>query len=104
MAGRSLVATHATEWALAGLATGLVLLGWGVARWRWGRYRDDGETRLGRFLLSGWGADAAVDRLVVEPFAAIAGICSIGFDRALVDASIDGLAPGRRPAASACGG
>ena len=51
LAGREITAAHGTEWALAALATGLVLLGWGFARWRWGRGRDVEENRLGHFLL-----------------------------------------------------
>lgn len=92
LAGRVLTAAHGTEWALAGLATGLVVLGWGFARWRYARFRGEWDNRASRFLLHGWGADALVDRLVVRPFAAIAGLCAIGCDRALVDASLDGLA------------
>jgi NADH-quinone oxidoreductase subunit L len=92
LAGRTIVAPHATEWALAGLATGLVILGWGLARWRYGRFREEREQPLGRFLLRGWGADALVDAVVVRPFAAIARFCAIGCDRALVDATLDGIA------------
>jgi len=44
LAGREIVAPHATEWALAGLATGLVILGWGLARWRYGRFRGNVKT------------------------------------------------------------
>ncbi|TLM65937.1 MAG: NADH-quinone oxidoreductase subunit L [Deltaproteobacteria bacterium] len=92
LAGREIAATHGTEWALAGLATGLVLLGWGAARWRYARFRGEWDNPGSRFLLHGWGADAAVDLLVVRPFTAIAGLCALGIDRALVDATLDGLA------------
>ena len=92
LAGREITAAHGTEWALAGLATGLVLLGWSFARWRYACFRDESEHPVRRFLLHGWNADAIVDRLVVKPFAAIAGVCAIGGDRALIDATLDGLA------------
>jgi NADH-quinone oxidoreductase subunit L len=75
------------------------LCGWLVARWRYGSYRAPREGRLSRFLLHGWQADAVVDFLVVRPFAAMARLCSIGCDRALVDASLEGLAR----QAAACG-
>jgi NADH-quinone oxidoreductase subunit L len=91
LAGRAIVAPHATEWALAGLATGLVILGWGFARWRYGRYRAVPENRIERFLLSGWGVDALVSRLLVRPFTAFAGFCAIGIERALVDATLEGM-------------
>ncbi len=99
LAGRAVDTAHATEWLLAGLATGLVVLGWGIARWRYSRFRETGENRLGRFLLHGWGADASIELLVVRPFAAIAGFCAIGCDRALIDATLNGLAR----QATACG-
>jgi NADH-quinone oxidoreductase subunit L len=99
LAGREVTAAHGTELALAGLATGLVLLGWGFARWRYARFQGDWDNRASRFLLHGWQADVIVERLVVKPFAAIAGICAIGCDRALIDATLDGLAA----QTSACG-
>ena len=92
LGGREIVVSHATEWALAGLATGLVILGWGLARWRYGRFRGERENRLGYFLLHGWGADSLVYAVMVRPFAAIARFCAIGCDRALVDATLDGIA------------
>jgi len=92
LAGREIVVAHSTEWLLTGLAIGLVLLGWGVARWRYGTFRGEQENRASRFLLRGWGADSVVDLLVVRPFAAIAGFCAIGCDRALIDATLDGVA------------
>ncbi|MCM2264703.1 MAG: NADH-quinone oxidoreductase subunit L [Desulfuromonadales bacterium] len=92
LAGREILAGHSIEWALAGLATGLVILGWGFARWRYGQFRGEQENRASRFLLLGWRADALVDLLFVRPFTAMAGLCAIGCDRALVDATLDGLA------------
>jgi len=91
LAGREIAAPQATEWALAGLATGLVILGWGFSRWRYGRYRAVPENRIERFLLSGWGVDAVVSRLMVRPFTALASFCAIGIDHALVDAALEGL-------------
>jgi NADH-quinone oxidoreductase subunit L len=92
LAGREVGADLGTELLLAGLATTLVLLGWGMARWRYGRFRETREHAVSRFLRKGWGADAVVDRLVVRPFAAIAGFCAIGCERALFDATLEGVA------------
>ena len=92
LAGEAIDVAHSTEWLLAGLATVLVALGWLVARWRYGRFAPPRDNRLSRFLLRGWGADAAADFLVVRPFTAMARFCAIGCDRALVDATLDGLA------------
>jgi NADH-quinone oxidoreductase subunit L len=91
LAGREIAAPHAIEWALAGLAIGLVILGWGLARWRYGRYRAVPENRVERFLLSGWGMDSLVSRVLLSPFTAFAGFCAIGIDRALVDATLEGI-------------
>ncbi|MHB8707901.1 MAG: NADH-quinone oxidoreductase subunit L [Desulfuromonadales bacterium] len=91
LAGREIVVGHGTEWAMAALATGLVLLGWKGAQWRYRVFTGTWDNFPARFLLSGWQADALVDRLVVRPFAAMAGFCAIGFDRALVDGTLEGL-------------
>ncbi len=99
LAGRAISATHDLEWALGALATGLVVLGWGLARWRYGRFREGRDHRLGRWLLRGWGADALVEALLVRPFTAISRFCAIGCDRALVAATVDGIAR----QTSACG-
>ena len=92
LAGRAIEVDHATEGLLIGLAVGLVLAGWALARWRYRSFQPPFEGRLGCFLLRGWGADAAVDLLVVRPFAAISRLCALGCDRALIDASLETLA------------
>jgi NADH-quinone oxidoreductase subunit L len=92
LAGRASSANHDLEWALAGLASGLVVLGWGIARWRYGRFRGAQETFGHRVLLGGWGADTLVDALLIRPFATLSRFCAIGCDRALVEATVDGIA------------
>ncbi len=99
LAGRTLEVDHLTEMLLIALAVGLVLAGWALARWRYGRFQPLAEGRLGGFLLRGWNADAVVDLLVVRPFAAMARLCALGCDRALIDASLEALAR----QTSACG-
>jgi len=92
LAGRAVSASHVVEWALVGLAVAIAVAGWLAAHWRYRSYRPPQDNLVSRFLLSGWQADALVDRLFVRPFAAMARFCSIGCDRALFDGVLDGVA------------
>jgi len=92
LAGRAVTASHSTEWLLIGFAVAIVALGWFAAHWRYRNYRPPVENRVSRFLLSGWQADALVDRLLVRPFTAMARFCSSGCDRSLFDGTLEGLA------------
>jgi len=92
LAGREVAASHAVEWMLIGLAAAIAAAGWLAAHWRYRSYRAPLENPVSRFLLSGWQADALVDRLFVRPFAAMARFCSSGCDRSLFDGTLDGLA------------
>ena len=92
LAGRTVTASHSTEWLLIGFAVAIVALGWFAAHWRYRNYRPPVENRVSRFLLSGWQADALVDRLLVRPFTAMARFCSNGCDRSLFDGTLEGLA------------
>ena len=78
--------------AAGAVAVAVVAAGWLAAHWRYRSYRPPLENRASRFLLSGWQADALVDRLIVQPFAAMARFCSTGCDRTLLDGTLDGLA------------
>jgi len=91
LAGRAIHASHDLEITLGSLAIGLVLLGWALAHWRYGRFRGAQDNLLTRFLLKGWRADDLVDRLLVRPFQAMATFCWVGCDRAVIDASIVGM-------------
>ncbi len=92
LAGRAVTASHELEWMLIGLAVVIVVVGWFAAHWRYRNYQAPLDNAAGRFLLSGWYADALVDRLFVRPFAAMARFCSSGCDRSLFDGTINGLA------------
>ena len=92
LAGRAVTASHDLEWMLVGLAVMIALVGWFAAHWRYRNYQAPRDNRASRFLLSGWYADALVDRLFVRPFAAMARFCSSGCDRSLFDGTINGLA------------
>jgi NADH-quinone oxidoreductase subunit L len=92
LAGRAVTASHELEWMLIGLAVAIVVVGWFAARWRYRNYQAPLDNAASRFLLSGWYADALVDRIFVRPFAAMARFCSSGCDRSLFDGTINGLA------------
>jgi NADH-quinone oxidoreductase subunit L len=92
IAGREVTASHDVEWMLTALAAALAAAGWLAAHWRYRSYRAPADNPLSRFLLSGWQADALVDRLLVRPFAAMGRFCSSGCDRTLLDGTLDGLA------------
>jgi len=92
LSGRVVTASHELEWMLIGLAVVIVAVGWFAAHWRYRSYQAPLDNATSRFLLSGWYADALVDRIFVRPFAAMASFCSSGCDRALFDGTINGLA------------
>ncbi len=92
LAGRAVTASHELEWMLIGLAVVIAAVGWFAAHWRYRNYQAPLDNATSRFLLSGWYADALVDRVFVRPFAAMASFCSSGCDRALFDGTINGLA------------
>ncbi len=92
LSGRAVSASHDVEWMLVGLAVAIAVTGWLAAHWRYRSYRPPLENAASRFLLSGWQADALVDRLFVRPFVGMARFCSAGCDRSLFDGILDGLA------------
>lgn len=92
LAGRIPATDHSTEWMLISLAVVVAVIGWITAHLRYRNYRPPVENRLTAFLLSGWQADAVVDRLFVRPFSAMANFCANGCDRILFDGSIEWLA------------
>ncbi len=91
LAGRSVTAAHDLEWALIALATIIVVLGWGLAHWRYRTFKEPIENPASHFLLQGWHADALVDWLLVRPFAAVARFCAQGCDQTLFDGTLQGL-------------
>jgi NADH-quinone oxidoreductase subunit L len=91
LAGRAVTASHDLEWLLVGLAVMIAAVGWFAAHRRYRSYRAPLDNAASRFLLSGWYADALVDRLCVRPFTAMARFCSSGCDRSLFDGTINGL-------------
>ncbi|PLY03220.1 MAG: NADH-quinone oxidoreductase subunit L [Desulfuromonas sp.] len=84
--------SHAAEWSLWGLATGLVIIGWLIA---WKKYRPApvaGDGLIGGFLLSGWQADRLVNLIILKPFASICRFCFYGLDLTVIDGFLEGLA------------
>ena len=92
LAGRAVTASHDVEWMLVGLAVAIAVLGWFTAHCRYRNYHAPLDNVASRFLLSGWYADALVDRIFVRPFTVMARFCSSGCDRTLFDGTINGLA------------
>ena len=78
--------SHAQEWLLWLLAVVLFGAGWAGAHWRYGRTVPlPLENGFSRFLLSGWQADALVERLVLVPYRWVVRFCCFGLDGALID-------------------
>lgn len=90
LGGVKMLTGHAVEWALAGLAVVLFLLGWALAHWRYGRLRPEPGGALPAFLLAGWRADRLVEVLVLRPFHVLAGWLWLWGDRRLIDGSLEG--------------
>lgn len=86
--------SHAAEWALAGVATFIFVLGWVLARRIYHPAPPPGESMGVRFLLNGWGADRVVDFFVLRPFNALAGFFWRVGDGRLIDGSLHTLAKG----------
>ena len=92
LAGAVPLVSHATEWGLWGLATGLVVAGWLIARNFYRTVSTERENPLSRFLLSGWQADQLVETIVLKPFRSVCRFCSYGLDITLFDGLLEGLA------------
>jgi NADH-quinone oxidoreductase subunit L len=92
--GRELAVGHGLELRLAAVAAVLVAAGWLLAHWRYRRFSRELPVSRSRFLLFGWQADAAVERLVLRPFRGLALFFWQGGDRGLIDGTLEGLAHG----------
>ncbi|MFA5515408.1 MAG: NADH-quinone oxidoreductase subunit L [Desulfuromonadales bacterium] len=90
LAGEQVHASHALEWGLAGLATGLFLVGWLAARWRYASYRGERPSPAKTFFLHGWQADRLVDVLLVRPFRVLADFFWQWVDRKGIDGFLEG--------------
>jgi NADH-quinone oxidoreductase subunit L len=94
MAGAGPHLPHAVEWILAGVATFIFLLGWGLAHRRYRIAPVPGESLGTRFFLSGWWADRTVHQVIVRPFGALGRFFWNYGDGRLIDGSLDTLARG----------
>ena len=81
-----------SELLLIGLASGVFLLGWLLAHWRYRRFVPRETGALSRWLLAGWRADGLFEGLLIRPFRSLCRFCWLGLEVALVEGLIEGIA------------
>jgi len=86
--------SHATEWVLMGVSTGLVLLMIGLAWNRYGKYKEEKETALGKTLANKWYVDELYDKIVVNPGTKLAGWLEESMERTGIDAIVNNVGRG----------
>lgn len=84
--------SHATEYLLMGLSTGLVLL---TIFFAWGRYRkyssEDSDSAFTRLLENKWYVDEAYQAVIVQPLHRLAGWIQSFFEPKILDGLIQGV-------------
>ncbi len=93
-AGVEIHLDHSTEFGLLGLAVALFVLGWQMARWRYGKFPGDRPSSVKGFFLRGWQADRLVDVTVLAPFRGLANFFWKGTDLTVIDGLLHTLSRG----------
>jgi len=83
--------SHATEYLLMGLSTGLVVLTIVFAWFRFKNYQPKEETGLGKVLENKWYVDELYDRIIVNPLSRFAAFLNDVFERYIVDGVVNGV-------------
>jgi len=84
--------SHATEYMLMGLSSGLVLLSIYVAWSRYKQYRsEESESSLTRFLDNKWYVDEAYQAAIVQPLHRLAGWIRSFFEPRILDGAVQGV-------------
>lgn len=83
--------SHATEYLLMGLSTGLVLL---VILFAWSRFKNfkaKEEAGFGKVLENKWYVDELYDKIVSNPLGKLAGFLNNFFERYIIDGVVNGV-------------
>ena len=83
--------SHATEYALMGVSTALMII-MIVAAWiRYRKYREEKETGLTRALENKWYVDELYDRIIVRPLHATGGFFRSVMENTVIDGLVNGV-------------
>ncbi len=86
--------SHRTEWMLMGTSTALVLLMIGLAWSRYGKYKEEKETTLGKTLGNKWYVDELYDKVIVHPITSLGNWLEEGMERTGIDAIVNNVGRG----------
>jgi NADH-quinone oxidoreductase subunit L len=83
--------SHATEYALMGISTALMVI-MIIAAWaRYRKYKEEKETGLGRMLENKWYVDEMYDRIVVRPLHNAGGFFRSFIENSVIDGLVNGV-------------
>jgi NADH-quinone oxidoreductase subunit L len=84
--------SHATEYLLMGLSTGLVLL---IILFAWSRFKNfqakEEEAGFGKVLENKWYVDELYDKIVSNPLSKLAGFLNNFFEKYIIDGVVNGV-------------
>ena len=83
--------SHATEYMLMGLSTGLVILTIVFAWFRFKNYQPKEEKGLGKVLENKWYVDELYDKVIANPINKLAGFLNNFFERFIIDGIVNGV-------------
>ena len=82
--------SHSMEWALMGLATGLVLVAVLFAYFKYRKYTATEEKGFGKVLANKWYVDELYDSIIVKPMNRLADFFDKVFESQVVDWIVNG--------------
>ncbi|MBI1341510.1 MAG: NADH-quinone oxidoreductase subunit L [Terrimonas sp.] len=86
--------SHSTEWMLMGLSTGLVLIMIYFAWNRYGRYKEEKETAVGKILANKWYVDEIYNKIIVNPVSKLGSWLEEGMEKTGIDAFVNNVGRG----------
>lgn len=82
---------HATEWILVGLTTAVALAAIVAAYLRYGKYREEQPSAVGKVLENKWYVDELYDAVVVRPLNGLGRSVNTFIERGTIDAMVNGV-------------
>ena len=83
--------SHATEYALMALTTGLAVVAIIIAWIRYRRYREEQATAVGKVFENKWYVDEFYDAIIVRPLHALGGFANRFIERSGIDGMVNGV-------------